>query len=106
MSRDAPFDRFVAGDPGALDVTAQQGLRLFIGKARCISCQNGPLLSDEAFHNVAVPASTVDDGRHKDISCPRRLRDLALQSLPLALPLLALTKQMYFVLQEAPDRRD
>jgi cytochrome c peroxidase len=67
VSRDAPFDRFVAGDRNALDATAQRGLRLFIGKARCVACHNGPLLSDEAFHNITVPVTAVDDGRHKDI---------------------------------------
>jgi cytochrome c peroxidase len=71
VSRDAPFDRFVAGDPGALQPIEQAGLRLFVGKARCITCHNGPLLSDDNFHNVGVPvldpAAAVDDGRFKDI---------------------------------------
>jgi len=32
-----------------------RGLRLFIGKANCIDCHNGPLLSNHAFHNTGVP---------------------------------------------------
>jgi cytochrome c peroxidase len=68
VSRDSPFDRFVAGDRGALDPFAQAGLRLFVGKARCITCHNGPLFSDEAFHNIGVPTmGAADDGRWKDI---------------------------------------
>ncbi len=30
------------------------GLRLFIGKAQCINCHNGPLFTNNAFHNTAV----------------------------------------------------
>jgi cytochrome c peroxidase len=42
------------------------GLRLFIGKARCTQCHNGPLFTNNEFHNTAVPAVTTlpaDDGR-------------------------------------------
>jgi cytochrome c peroxidase len=31
------------------------GLRLFIGKAECTNCHNGPLLTDNHFHNTGVP---------------------------------------------------
>ena len=30
------------------------GLRLFIGKANCTQCHNGPLLTNNAFHNTGV----------------------------------------------------
>lgn len=30
------------------------GLRLFINKAQCVNCHNGPLLSNNSFHNTAV----------------------------------------------------
>jgi cytochrome c peroxidase len=56
------FDRFAAalarGEEG--DATARlsdqeiAGLKLFIGKARCSTCHNGPLLTDGAFHNTGV----------------------------------------------------
>ncbi|HKY56189.1 MAG TPA: cytochrome c peroxidase [Anaerolineales bacterium] len=32
------------------------GLRLFIGKANCTNCHNGPLLTNNDFHNTGVPA--------------------------------------------------
>lgn len=32
------------------------GLRLFIGEANCIQCHNGPLLTNNDFHNTGVPA--------------------------------------------------
>jgi cytochrome c peroxidase len=42
------------------------GLRLFIGKAKCTQCHNGPLFTNNEFHNTGVPAVKtlpVDDGR-------------------------------------------
>jgi cytochrome c peroxidase len=42
------------------------GLRLFIGKANCTQCHNGPLLTDNHFHNTGVPAVATlpeDKGR-------------------------------------------
>lgn len=30
------------------------GLKLFIGKAQCVNCHNGPLFSNNSFHNTAV----------------------------------------------------
>lgn len=56
------FDRYVravetgeAGGLGALAPDEVRGLRLFIGKAQCATCHNGPLLSDQHFHNTGVP---------------------------------------------------
>lgn len=42
------------------------GLRLFIGKANCTRCHNGPLLTNNEFHNTGVPANPAvpqDRGR-------------------------------------------
>lgn len=42
------------------------GLRLFMGQARCIKCHNGPLFTDNNFHNTGVPTAKdmpIDDGR-------------------------------------------
>ncbi len=50
-----PFDRYAKGDQSALSPGAKRGLALFQGRAGCIQCHNGPLLSDESYHNLAVP---------------------------------------------------
>ncbi|MBI3184169.1 MAG: cytochrome-c peroxidase [Myxococcales bacterium] len=50
-----PFDRFLGGDAGALSAAAQRGRALFEGKARCTQCHDGPLFSDEDYHNLGVP---------------------------------------------------
>jgi cytochrome c peroxidase len=54
VSRDAPFDRYVAGDRDAISYEAKQGLKLFVGKAGCIGCHNTPLLSDDDFHVIGL----------------------------------------------------
>ncbi len=55
VSRNVPFDRYLEGDDAALPAEALQGLGLFTGKAGCIECHSGPLLSDQSFHNLGVP---------------------------------------------------
>ena len=53
----APFDRWIAGDESAITASARHGMELFVGKANCSSCHNGPLFSDFSFHNLGVPAN-------------------------------------------------
>ncbi len=54
-SKNAPIDRYLKGDEGALSGEAKQGLTLFRGKANCISCHNGPIVSDGKLHRLGVP---------------------------------------------------
>lgn len=63
MPKETRFDRFAAalavgaepkGD-AVLSPEEIQGLKLFIGKASCSTCHNGPLLTDHGFHNTGVP---------------------------------------------------
>ena len=67
------FDVYLAsllatGRPPADVFTADEeaGLRLFVGKASCVQCHNGPLLTNGDFHNTGVPANAAlapDRGR-------------------------------------------
>jgi len=41
---------------GILTPDEEAGLRLFIGKANCTQCHNGPRFTDDHFHNTGVPA--------------------------------------------------
>lgn len=59
IDRDTPFDRFMRGDRKALSAGQVAGLRLFTGKANCVACHSGPLLSDENFHHLGVPDSPL-----------------------------------------------
>jgi cytochrome c peroxidase len=53
--QDTPLDRYLAGDESALSAQAVKGKELFEGKANCIECHNGPLLSDEKYYNLGLP---------------------------------------------------
>ena len=51
----SPWDRFLAGDDGAMTTVQLQGAKSFMGQtAKCGSCHNGPALTDNKFRNVAV----------------------------------------------------
>lgn len=87
VSRKSAFDRFYAGDTSAMTDQQIMGLHLFRTKARCINCHNGPLFSDNEFHNIGqshlgrpsedlglynVTADTADVGKFRTPS----LRDV------------------------------
>ena len=55
VQTDTPFDRYMNGEEGALTDQQKRGLELFQGKANCIECHNGALLSDQKFYNLGVP---------------------------------------------------
>ncbi|WP_431862110.1 cytochrome c peroxidase [Azospirillum sp.] len=55
----APFDRWAAGDEGAVPETAKRGFALFSGKAGCANCHSGWAFTDHAFHDIGLPG----DGR-------------------------------------------
>ena len=64
------FDRFAEGvlaedasDTTALAADEIAGLRLFIGPAGCTNCHNGPLFTNQGFHNTGVPPAA---GREPD----------------------------------------
>ncbi|MDP7016663.1 MAG: cytochrome c peroxidase, partial [Pirellulaceae bacterium] len=52
---DTPFDRYMMGDKSALEADQVRGLELFQGKAGCIKCHNGPILSDQKYYNIGLP---------------------------------------------------
>ncbi len=66
----APLDRYLAGDPSAISDDAKRGLQVFMGRGMCSECHNGPLLTDQEFHNTGVEqhgthAPATDLGRGK-----------------------------------------
>jgi cytochrome c peroxidase len=73
ISRNSPFDKFVAdlrqghaNDSTAISPAAKKGARLFVGKAACSDCHNGPLLASDESYNAGIPQNgqgvpTMDD---------------------------------------------
>lgn len=58
-ARKVPFDRYLSGDKNSLSPAAVHGLALFTGKAGCVSCHNGPLISDQRFYATGVPPNDL-----------------------------------------------
>lgn len=52
---DSPWDLYLQGNSSALSAEQLAGAKLFLGKAGCARCHNGPLLSDMRFYNIGVP---------------------------------------------------
>jgi cytochrome c peroxidase len=50
----APFDRWQAGEAGAMNEAAIAGYELFAGKAGCLVCHTPPLFTDRKFHNAGI----------------------------------------------------
>ena len=57
----APFDRWAAGDVGAISPAAARGFAVFAGRGKCLSCHSGANFTDDKFHNVGLPGT--DPGR-------------------------------------------
>jgi len=51
----SPWDQYLAGDRTALSDDAKRGALLFYGKAGCAECHSGNLLTDQDYHDIAVP---------------------------------------------------
>lgn len=70
VSRNAPFDRYVAGDRDAIGDSAKRGLHLFL--EHCTGCHIGSTFSDDQFHALGVPQTgpgvpATDNGRFQDV---------------------------------------
>jgi len=71
ISKDAPLDRYLNGEKDALTPVQKKGYDIFTGKGQCITCHNGPNLTDNRFYNIGVPEnpSVLNDPR---VSATRR----------------------------------
>ena len=73
VDKSSPFDRFLGGDRPGDDPGAIRGAKLFVGRAACNECHNGPMMADDKFHNHGVPQhrrqgpGSIDLGRAEGI---------------------------------------
>ena len=65
VSRKSRFDEFLSGRKNALSDKELKGLHVFRTKARCMNCHNGPLFSDNQFHNTRIAYNPNDEGLYK-----------------------------------------
>jgi cytochrome c peroxidase len=68
VSPQTRFDRWVAGEQGALGESEVAGFRLFTGKAGCAKCHSGFAFTDYAFHDIGLPGD--DRGRGAVLRLP------------------------------------
>ena len=54
VSKNSPYDKYWQGDKKAMSKSAVNGMNLFFGKAKCAICHNGPVFTDNNFHNIGV----------------------------------------------------
>ena len=73
VSGEAPFDRWIKGDEGAISEAAKRGFDLFNGKAHCASCHSGWAFTDFSFHDIGT-AKGDDIGRGKLFPTSVKLR--------------------------------
>jgi cytochrome c peroxidase len=57
----SPWDKFLAGNDGALTMRQLEGAQTFLS-LKCSICHTGATFSDEQFHNVAVPQIGPGEG--------------------------------------------
>ncbi len=97
VSLDAPYDRWMRGDAGALTAQQKRGATLFESR-QCDSCHAGPHFSDaalpgvktdSAFHRLALPADGKDAGLSRITQKPEdagRFRTPGLRNVALSAP--------------------
>ncbi len=54
LANQAPFQKWLNGDEGAMSDTEKRGAILFFDKAKCVSCHTGPALNEEAFYAIGM----------------------------------------------------
>lgn len=66
ISKDTPWDRYLAGDQNAVSDAAKRGHEVF-KKFGCEECHSGVLFTDQIFHNVGIglKADDPDVGHYK-----------------------------------------
>ena len=79
-SYDSPFDAHLAGT-APLEGAAARGMALFHGAAGCAACHSGPLLTDQGFHAIGLPAFGPGRTRAFD-PMPRDVGRMAESDLP------------------------
>lgn len=63
VSRDSPFDRWLAGDAAALTPAQWRGFQVFLDpdKGNCAACHNAPNFTDNGFHNIGLRSGDKPD---------------------------------------------
>ncbi len=73
VPRRTAFDDWVDGDAAAVSESAKKGFALFVGKAGCVACHVGWRFTDDAFHDIGLPAGEDMGRAEHDLEDPKAL---------------------------------
>lgn len=54
LANQAPFQRWLRGETGAMSASQKRGALLFFGRANCMACHSGPSLGNMSFHALGM----------------------------------------------------
>lgn len=63
VSGEAPFDRWIKGDEGAISPSAKRGFVVFNTKGNCASCHSSWRFTDDGFHDIGLPSDDLGRGK-------------------------------------------
>lgn len=63
ISGEAPFDRWIKGEEGAISASAKRGFMLYNKKANCAACHSGWNFSDSSFHDIGLDDADIGRGK-------------------------------------------
>lgn len=88
VANNAPFDRYMRGERGAMTRAQIDGMRRF-ESVGCVNCHNGPMFSDFKLHVLGVPDNAKlpqSDAGVADGSMPYAFRTASLRNLAFTAP--------------------
>jgi len=63
VSGEAPFDRWIAGDDGAINESAKRGFVTFNTAAHCSACHSGWRFTDDSFQDIGLSDGDLGRGQ-------------------------------------------
>jgi cytochrome c peroxidase len=62
VSGEAPFDRWLEGEDGAVSESGKRGFLLFNTKAGCAECHSGWRFTDDSFYDIGIAGDDIGRG--------------------------------------------
>lgn len=60
VSDQAPLDAYLQGDASAMNAQQVEGMKLFLGKGKCVNCHGGPELTNAASRLLMHPRERIE----------------------------------------------
>ncbi|GHN01180.1 hypothetical protein WSM22_26690 [Cytophagales bacterium WSM2-2] len=86
VTKNSPYDRYVAGQTDALTDLQKQGLIIFFGEGNCANCHSGPMFSDFTLYNLGVKYHPIVSPKDKGALAQNLFRTPTLRNVSLTAP--------------------